>query len=1220
MKNSKKISFWIIGTLLALLFTFFLLFPMLVNLDPIKKRVVTRISEEVEGKVTFQRLDFSFFPRPHALIYQGVVFVPGRVNGTFETLKLYPKILPLLIGQLGLTEVLVEQPDFKVILPTRFETEVKNYNSPLSVKIEASLTPLLAPLAMNAPHLIIGIENGRVEFSGERESPFSFHHVKAHIVFPPEELTCHLTCSSDLGEEIEFEGRLNIENQKGKGRVDIKGFSPHRLINRLLPDAFLCLAESQTNLKLNLDFVGTQTLTGDMEWTLPHLVLQHENEKVVLNGQKLKAAFAMHEGKTELSLDELSLDSPSLYVTGKLLLDQDPSPEVILELQGRDLDVHSLREVVLSLAGNIRNVDKFFKIVRGGHVPWVTLSARGKSLSDLKTLDNTLIEGAMDHGNIFVPRAELDLTKVKGKAIISRGILQGNDLEAKLGNSSGRQGSLTLGLRKKDKAFHLDIMVQADLIQLPPILKRVGKNERFLRELSFFDEVKGSAIGRLVLGEEKRSIRARVDVSEFNLDAKYRRVPYPLKIRQGRLCYSATEIDLSGLKGELGASSFSDLGVRIDWSRPSDLRIESGEICLFLDEIHPWLSSFEALPFFHSLKDTGINGTLLFSNLSLKGPLRSPKDWLVLATGKARELVFDSSQFPGPIKVSKGNFDVLEDTTRQELHFQETQISMLDAFLTVSGYLDDYRKGLNLADINLKGNVNLEGTNWISNLLHIPNEFKVRSPLSVSEGRFLWDKGVKTCFKGDLLLQSGPQISVDIVKEPESFVFKNLHVRDEDSQASAELTMEKDAFSVNFTGKISEATIHKVFIRKLSYLSELQGDFKASILFNQPKRSTAQGKLTGKELIFPWGLKVPLRIGSFAINGQGDQIKVDSAVCTWGECRGVLDGTLNFAETEYAFDMSISSDALILDKLKILFEMGPRDKETNRLWNAPVHGNVKLNLGAFTYDENFTWTPFQADISFHPEKVTVSVTDAELCGISTPGTLEWTTEEVSFDFRPMAEKQDLDPTVNCLRGGKVRATGLFDLKGDIKARGKAEHLSESVQGKLEAFAENGRINHSIPLEKVFAYLSVIEIFRGQLPNMTEEGLAYKSITIRGDFQEGKFVLKEGVLNGFSMNMAAEGYYDLKDKRMKGTLLVAPMATADSVIDKIPGINHIMGGTLVSIPVKIEGELSDPVVNVLPASSVGEGLWGMMKRTAELPFMIIDSVFSNNGEDQEENQK
>jgi hypothetical protein len=1220
IKIRKKITFWIIGTLLALFLALFLLFPVLVNLDPIKKRVVARISEEVEGKVTFQRLDLSLFPRPHALIAQGVVFVPERANGTFETLKLYPKILPLLIGRLGLAEILVEQPDFKVIFPTRLETEGETHTSPLSEKIEKSLMPLLAPLAVKAPHLTIRIENGRVGFSGERESSLSFHHLRTRIVFPPEELTCHLTCSSDLGEEIEFEGRLNTEDQKGQGRIHIKDFCPHRLINRFLPDAFLCLAESQTDLKLNLDFVGTQTLTGNTEWALPHLVLQHEKEQVVLRGQKLKASFVIHEGKTELSLAELSLDYPFIHMSGELLLDQGSFPEVNLELQGRELDVHSVREVVLSLAGNIRNVNKTFQTLRAGHVPWMTLSAQGNRLSDLKKLDSYLIKGAMHHGNIFVPHTEMDLTEVKGETIISKGILQGKDLEAKLGHSFCREGNLTLGLRKRDKAFHLDAMIQADLAQLPPILKRAVRNEDFVREVSFFEGVKGNAAGRLVLGEEKRSIRASVDVSEFNIDAEYRRVPYPLKIHQGRLCYSAKEIDLSGLKGELGVSSFSNLRVRIGWSREPHLIVESGEIRLFLDEIHPWLSSFEALPFFHSLKDTGINGTLLFSNLNLRGPLRNPKDWVVLASGRVRDCVLDSSQFPGPVKVSEGDFNILEDTTRQELHFQETQISMLNTFLTVSGYLDDYRKGLELADINLKGDVSPEGTKWVSNLLHVPSEFRIRSPLSVSEGRFMWERDVKTCFKGNFLLQSGPQISLDIIKEPELFVLKNLHVRDEDSRASVEFAINKDAFSVNFTGNVSEASIHRLFVRRLPYLSELQGDFKASILFHQPKRSTVQGKLTGKNLIFPWGLKVPLRIGSFGIYGQEDQIKVDSAICTWGECSGVLDGTLNFAETEYAFDMGISSDALILDKLKILFKMGPTDKETNRLWNAPVRGNIKLNLGAFTYDENFTWTPFQADISFHPEKVVVSVTDAKLCGISTPGTLEWTTQGVSLDFHPMAEKQELDPIVNCLREGKVRATGLFDLKGHIKARGKAEHLSESVQGYLEAFAKDGRINQSIPLEKVFAYLSVIEIFRGQLPKMTEEGLAYKSITLQGDFQEGKFVLNEGVLDGLSMDMAAEGYYDLTEKKIKGTLLVAPLKTADSVIDKLPGINHIMAGTLVSIPVKIEGELSDPAVKILPASAVGEGLWGMMKRTVQLPFIIIDSIFSNNGKHKKEDQE
>ena len=1221
MKRNKKITFWIIGTLLALLFALFLLFPVLINLDPIKDRLVTRISEEVEGKVTFQSLDLSFFPRPHVLIDQGTLSVPGRVNGTFEILKLYPKILPLLIGRLGLTEVLVEHPDFNVIFPTSFGTEKQSYYSPLSVKIMDSVTQLLAPLAINAPQLIIGIENGRVEFSGEREPPFAFHRVTGHIVFPPDELTCHLVCSSDLGEEIEFQGMLNIESHKGKGRVDVKNFCPHRLLNHLLPDAFLCLAESQTNLKLNFDFVGTQALTGNMVWNLPHLVLQHEDEQVVLSGETLKADFLIHEGKTELSIKELRLDSPSLHVTGKFLLDQGPSPEVSLELQGSDLDVHSTRKAVLSLAGNNRVVDRIFQILKGGHIPWITLRAQGNRLSDLKNFDNFLIKGAMDDGDIFVPYAELDLKDVKGETIISKGVLQGKDLEAKLGNSSGRAGDLTIGLRKKDKVFHLDIMLQADLAQLPPILKRVVRNEGFVREVSFFEEVEGKAIGRLVLGEKKRSIRARVDVFEFNINAAHERVPYSLKIHQGSLSYSGTKVDLFGLKGELGESSFSDLGVWIDWSRPSYLRVESAEISLFLDEIHPWLSSFEALPLSHSLKDTSINGTLLFSNLNIKGPLRSPKYWLLLASGKAREFVLDSSLLPGPVEVSEGDFNVLEDTTKQELHFQETQISMLDVFMTVSGYLDNYRKGLDLVDVNLEGDVNAKGTDWISHLLHIPSEFQIRPPLSVSEGRLVWEKGVKTCFKGNLLLQSGPQISVDILKEPESFVLKDLGVRDKDSQASSKLTLGRDAFSVNFTGNISERTIENVFAKKLSYLSELLGDFKANILFDQPKKSTAQGTLKGKDVVFPWGLKVPLQIGSFTVYGQEDHINVDSAICTWGECRGVLDGTLNFAETEYEFDMGISSDVLILDKLRVLFETGPRDKETNRLWSAPVHGNVQLNLGAFTYDENFTWTPFQADISFHPEKVTVSVTDGELCGISTPGTFEWTTEGVSLDIRPVAKKQELDPTVNCLRGGKVRATGLFDLKGHIKARGKAAQLSESVQGELEAFAEDGRINHSIPLEKVFAYLSVIEILRGQLPKMTEEGLAYKSITIRGDFQEGKFVLSEGILDGFSMNMAAKGYYDLMNKRIKGTLLVAPLKTADSVIDKIPGVNHIMAGTLVSIPVEIEGELTDPAVNVLPASAVPEGLWGMIKRTVELPLVFLDSLFlSNNAEDQEEPQE
>ncbi len=196
MKKGKKISLWItgiLGALLVLLLAFLLLFPRLVNLEPIKETVLARISEKTEGKVTFQRLELAFFPRPHALIHQAGVSIPGKFDGTIESLALYLKVLPLLKGQLSLAEILAQEPDFRVIYPTRRETKEDRQRPPLSAAIEKAVTPLLAPLATKARNLIIEIEDGRIELSEDEGSPFSFYDIKARLVFPPEKLTYRLT-------------------------------------------------------------------------------------------------------------------------------------------------------------------------------------------------------------------------------------------------------------------------------------------------------------------------------------------------------------------------------------------------------------------------------------------------------------------------------------------------------------------------------------------------------------------------------------------------------------------------------------------------------------------------------------------------------------------------------------------------------------------------------------------------------------------------------------------------------------------------------------------------------------------------------------------------------------------------------------------------------------------------------------------------------------------
>jgi len=131
---------------------------------------------------------------------------------------------------------------------------------------------------------------------------------------------------------------------------------------------------------------------------------------------------------------------------------------------------------------------------------------------------------------------------------------------------------------------------------------------------------------------------------------------------------------------------------------------------------------------------------------------------------------------------------------------------------------------------------------------------------------------------------------------------------------------------------------------------------------------------------------------------------------------------------------------------------------------------LRLKSDYFNYDQ-FTWFPFNADINFSRDEVEINFTDADLCGISTPGVFKITPDTVSLEFKPVSKKQDIDTTVNCITAGKHKATGQFDLKAIIKGRGKPEAFLKSIEGDFELTAKKGRIYRNIALARVFAYLT-----------------------------------------------------------------------------------------------------------------------------------------------------
>jgi hypothetical protein len=118
---------------------------------------------------------------------------------------------------------------------------------------------------------------------------------------------------------------------------------------------------------------------------------------------------------------------------------------------------------------------------------------------------------------------------------------------------------------------------------------------------------------------------------------------------------------------------------------------------------------------------------------------------------------------------------------------------------------------------------------------------------------------------------------------------------------------------------------------------------------------------------------------------------------------------------------------------------------------------------------------------------------------------------------------------------------------------------------------------------------------------------YKSLRAKGELQSGKLTIKELVLDASAMQVASQGEIDLVNERIDLALVVAPLKTVDWIVKRIPVVDNILEGTLISIPIRIQGDLKDPRMIPLAPSQIESGLMGIIKRTLKLPFKVVQPI-------------
>ena len=100
---------------------------------------------------------------------------------------------------------------------------------------------------------------------------------------------------------------------------------------------------------------------------------------------------------------------------------------------------------------------------------------------------------------------------------------------------------------------------------------------------------------------------------------------------------------------------------------------------------------------------------------------------------------------------------------------------------------------------------------WLSNALGLKQKFSSVRSVGISQAQLSWRKGADMGFRGDLAVQNGPEISLDVLRYSHGIKINHLAIRDDLSDASIRLDVKGRAIDVTFSGRLSEKTLDTIF-------------------------------------------------------------------------------------------------------------------------------------------------------------------------------------------------------------------------------------------------------------------------------------------------------------------------------------------------------------------------------------------------------------------------
>jgi uncharacterized protein involved in outer membrane biogenesis len=362
-------------------------------------------------------------------------------------------------------------------------------------------------------------------------------------------------------------------------------------------------------------------------------------------------------------------------------------------------------------------------------------------------------------------------------------------------------------------------------------------------------------------------------------------------------------------------------------------------------------------------------------------------------------------------------------------------------------------------------------------------------------------------------------------------------------------------------------------------------------LTNKDKRSfTGSLDLADVELATP-PLLQPIR----ALNGN---IKIDETGIDFQNVRGMVVGFLSAASGRWRY---AERPQLLFDfrapRLDITYLLSQVDAESSEFYtNLQAQGRIAIASGKIKAIE---FGELKSDLTIDRRVWRLSNLTARAAGGAVQG-------KASIDDRPGTLSIQTDsqirgvPVQSFLRWFDMTTTemsGTVNLAGSLETTGNDDaERKKNLNGAFNLKIDGGIIHRMRILVQILNLLDLSRWFTLQLPDLTKDGIRFRSIAADFKVNNGVYFTQNLVVDSDDLRMTGTGRIDVPKDDIDFIIAVRPFAGIDSAINHIPllgrGIAAIKNSFLVA-SFNIKGSIEEPTITPAPLGTLSEWFWGVL---------------------------